>query len=121
VAVFEEISHFVKNNKFDAPADKTESNLKELYKTDEALKKIQEWLAPKLNEEGTEMEPQTHNHVANVNHMSGMLQWGGTSFGQETCFLLQKSLISFQEKMKGQGIEITNLRLCAKILGSSKD
>jgi len=30
VAVFEEISHFVKNNKFDAPQDKTEANLKEL-------------------------------------------------------------------------------------------
>lgn len=30
VAVFEEVSHFVKNNKFDAPADKTVDNLKEL-------------------------------------------------------------------------------------------
>lgn len=79
MAVFEEISHFVKNNKFDAPADKTESNLKELYKTDEALKKIQEWLGPKLNpEDGTELEPQTHNHVPNVNFMANMLQWGGT-------------------------------------------
>jgi len=53
--------------------------------------------------------------------MGDMLQWGGTYFGQETTFLLQKSLVNFQIQQKEKGTEILNLRLCAKILGSSKD
>lgn len=122
VAVFEEISHFVKNNKFDAPQDKTVDNLKELYKSDEALEKLREWLLPKLNEDGTEAELVTLPYLPNVAHLSSFLQWAGVSFGDETSHLLQKSLLNFQnQQTKAGNAEIKKVRLAAKILGSSRD
>lgn len=53
--------------------------------------------------------------------MADLLRWGGCTVGEETAFMLQKSLNDLSAQLKSKGNDGASIRLAARVLGSSRD